>query len=105
MSYSNISICKQITGVDGMACGLIDDKFVVAGGGDDDLNIISDVQILDLDTLTWSSGPPMPEPVRFMSYVVYENNLLSIGGHNEFSYIGYGFIKASHRNQQTMYSS
>ena len=38
------------------------------------------VEILDLETMTWSVGPAMPEPCTWSTSVVYNDNLLVIGG-------------------------
>ena len=42
--------------------------------------LTADVEILNLDTMSWSKGPEMPEAIAHASAEVYDDNLLVIGG-------------------------
>ena len=35
-----------------------------------------------METLTWSSGRPMPQEIAYASYEVYYDNLIVVGGYD-----------------------
>ena len=42
------------------------------------------VEMLDLDTMTWSAGPSMPQDMDWAQSEVYDNKLIVLGGYSNF---------------------
>ncbi len=73
------------TGRHGPGCGLVSErgapKRVVVAGGRGSGGITDKVEVLDLSTLTWSTGPPLPIKNHYMTSLPYRNTFYLLGGH------------------------
>ena len=49
------------------------------------LGYTDDVEILNLNTMAWSSGPSMPQRVGYASAEVFDNTMYVVGG-NDFNF-------------------
>ena len=57
-----------------------DGLIVMGGEGKDIWHRLSDVQVFDGKTNTWSIGPPLPRPCVAMSAVVHKDTVIVMGG-------------------------
>ena len=61
-------------------CGLVGNHFV-AVGGENNRNILSSVELINVHTLDkWVQGPELPYKVHAALSVIHENELMVIGG-------------------------
>ena len=57
-------------------------KLVVAGGRGRDNNFIQSTEILDLDSMQWTSGQDIPDTVLAFSEIIqFEKTMLIVGGY------------------------
>ena len=56
-------------------------KLVVSGGYDVNSTLMSSTsEILDLNTLTWTDGPDLPQQLGYGASVQFQDTFLAIGG-------------------------
>jgi len=73
-------------GRSGGAAGLIANKLVYAGGTtwrNDAKHWLNETLLYDFERDTWSSGPPLPEPLAYGPYLAADDSLEILGGMNE----------------------
>jgi len=68
----------------GSAASVSGDHFIVTGGVRVDLTASADVQVLDLETLTWSLGAPLVEPRLMHGQVTLDDGRVLVAGGRQF---------------------
>ncbi len=74
------------TGRHAPACGVVEErgtpKRVVVSGGWRASKILTTVEVLQLSTLKWSTGHPLPQKLFYHRSVQFRNTFFILGGHN-----------------------
>ena len=57
----------------------------MAGGFHNGQGILKVTEIYNTETRAWRVGPPLPEPLYYVSSVQYEDTFLLVGGYGDIS--------------------
>jgi hypothetical protein len=77
---------NTLTERNGLSCGVLTDDgkdyIIVVGGQDRDLSgpALATTEILDLATMTWTEGSPLPSGRYLTQLISFNNSLLLVGG-------------------------